>query len=294
MNLRLDGCVRQTTISPVRVLVMGVWPVLSGCASVLSTFTPAPTTPPGSVRGAAAIGVSAPVGQLVDVVDQGEEIARKRLRGEPLNAEEQDELVESGLTLALNPPSAAGELQGRYGVAEAIDVGVRFASSLTARVDGRFQFLKSGAEDGSGFAGSAGLGLGYYAKSFELPNADIEAMVAVASMRRVELDAPILFGFSGPVGHFWFGPKFVVNRFWADVTLEFLQTAAVAGSATGTTFFYGGQVGGAVGYKYVWLAAELSIMGLSSSADVESSAYNADLSLGGLVLYPALGVIVQI
>ena len=56
----------------------------------------------------------------------------------------------------------------------------------------------------------------------------------------------------------------------------------------------GGQVGGAVGYKYVWLGAELSIMGLSSTADVESSAYNRDLSLSGLVLYPALGIIVQI
>jgi hypothetical protein len=53
-------------------------------------------------------------------------------------------------------------------------------------------------------------------------------------------------------------------------------------------------VGGALGYKYAWVAAELSIMGLSGSADVQSSADNANLSLGGLVLYPALGVIVQI
>ena len=277
-----------------RVSLLGAWPLLSGCASVLSTFTPAPTTPPGSMRGAGAIGVSAPVGGLVDAVDRGEALAQKRARGQALTAEEQDDLVESGLTLALNPPSAAGELQGRYGVADRIDVGVRFASSVAARVDGRFQFLKSGAEHGSGFAGSAGLGLGYYAKSFEVPNADIEAFVAVANMRRVELDAPILFGMSGEIGQFWFGPKFVLNRYWADVTLEFLQTTAVTGTAVGTNFFYGGQVGGAVGYKYAWLAAELSIMGLSTSADVESSAYNRDLSLSGLVLYPAFGIIVQI
>ncbi len=246
------------------------------------------------MRGATAIGVSVPVGQLGDLAEKGDAIAKKRAAGAALTVEEQDDLVESGLALALDPPSAAGELQGRYGVADSIDVGVRFATSATVRLDGRWQFLKSGAPDGSGFAGSAGVGLGYYAKSFEIPNHDIELLVGVADLKRVELDAPILFGWSGPIGHFWFGPKFVVNRYWADVTLAFLQTPIVDGTATGTNVFYGGQLGGAVGYKYVWFGAELSIMQLSSSGRVDSSAYNSDLSFGGLVLYPAVGIIVQI
>jgi hypothetical protein len=266
-------------------------PCALGCSSVLSTFTPAPTTPPGSVRGAAALGVNVPVGDLTDLADRGDTIAEKSLAGGTLTPAEQDELVESALALSLDPPSATGELQGRYGVAEAFDVGVRVATAVTARIDGRWQFLKSEKE--GAFAGSVGLGLAYYARSFEIPNADIEQIVGVAELTRFELDVPLLFGWSGDVGHIWFGPKLVANTYTADVRLAFLQTE-VSGTASGTSLFFGGLLGGAVGYKYAWLAFELSILDLSSSASVESSVYNADLSFGGIVLYPALGVIVQI
>jgi hypothetical protein len=275
-----------------RFLLCALLPCTLGCSSVLSTFTPAPTTPRGHVRGAAALGVNLPVGQLTDLADQGDAIAKKRLAGATLTRAEQDDIVDSALALSLNPPSATGELQGRYGVADAFDVGVRIASAVTARIDGRWQFLKSNDEDA--FAGSVGLGLAYYAKSFEVPNADIDQWVGVADLTRFELDVPLLFGWSGDIGHVWLGPKIVANTYTADLRLAFLQTEVVQGSASGTSFFYGGVLGGAVGYKYAWLAFELSVFGLSSSASVESSVYNADLSFGGIVLYPAVGVIIQI
>jgi hypothetical protein len=274
-------------VSPIALL-----PCALGCSSVLSTFTPAPTTPPGSVRGAAALGVNVPVGDLTDLADRGDTIAEKSLAGGTLTRAEQDELVESALALSLDPPSATGELQGRYGVADAFDVGVRVATAVTARIDGRWQFLKS--QEQGAFAGSVGLGLAYYARTFEIPNADIEQIVGVAELTRFELDVPLLFGWSGDIGHVWFGPKLVANTYTADVELAFFQNEIVQGSASGTSFFFGGLLGGAVGYKYAWLAFELTILDLSSSASVESNVYNADLSFGGIVLYPALGVIIQI
>jgi len=276
---------------PRRTVTLALLPCVLGCSSVLSTFTPAPTTPPGSVRAAAALGVNVPVGQLTDLADQGDLIAEKRLAGSTLTRAEEDELVESALALALDPPSATGELQGRYGIADAFDVGIRIATAVTARADGRWQFLNLG--EGK-FAGSVGLGLAYYAKSFEIPNADIEQIVGVADLTRFEADIPLLFGVSGEIGQVWFGPKLVANTYSADMRLAFFQTEVADGSASGTSFFYGGLLGGAVGYKYAWLAFELTVLELSSSATVESSLYNADLSFDGLVLYPALGVIIQI
>jgi hypothetical protein len=242
------------------------------------------------VRAAGAVGVSLPVGQLIDVVDQGENLARKNSAGQTLTEAEQGELVESALALALNPPSVASELQGRYGVADNFDVGLRIASSITARLDGRWQFLP--AREGT-IAGSLGLGVGYYAKTFEI-SGPIESVVAVSDVLRIEMDIPVLFGWSGRIGHFWFGPKLVVSRYWGDMRLAFFDSTVVEATARGTNLFYGAQVGGAVGYEHVWLATELTVMRLSSDARVEGPGYAADLSFGGLVIYPAIGLLVQI
>ena len=59
----------------------------------------------------------------------------------------------------------------------------------------------------------------------------------------------------------------------------------------------GGQVGFAIGYKYIFLAFELTLAGVSGRGDVktapdprngEALAHNADIS--GFIIYPAFGL----
>ena len=268
------------------VLVAGAW--LAACAPVLSTFTPAPVAPHGHFRGATAIGVSIPTGPLGDLFDRSEDLARASIEGRALTDDEVGDLFESTTGLLLNLPSAAYELQGRFGVAKRVDVGLRLALPGAIRLDGRYQFVLTPNKP---FAASVGLGLTYY--SFEIPvPSPIDEVIEVDDYRRLEVDVPLLFGWSGPIGHVWLGPKIVFATYGTEMTAKLVSDTRLA-SVSGTSWYYGVQVGGAIGYRYVWIAAELTIAGMSGSADIELAGVKLSPKFSGAVIYPAIGLVMQ-
>ena len=274
---------------PVRVAALALT-LVSGCAPALSTFVPAETTPEGHVRATGGLGLNVPAGQIDDAYEVAEALA-DRAETQALTADEKDQLIIKTAGVMLNPPSATWEVQGRYGIHRRADVGLRYASGAL-RGDGRFTFLKPSAE--GDLAGSVGVGLAYY--TFEIPvPPPMDSVIEIDDFRRYELDVPLLFGWSWEMAHVWFGPKLLISRYSTGMSARFVDEVRVV-DVSGTNLYSGGQVGAAVGYKKVWLGLELTVAGLSGAAkiDVPAAGRSIDAKFGGLVVYPTIGVLVQL
>lgn len=276
--------VRILRLAPACVVLLGA------CAPALSTFTPAPVAPHQHFRGATALGVSIPTGSIGEAFDTAEKLAEAVIDGRALTDDEVGDLFESTSKVLVNLPSVNYELQGRYGIVKYLDLGLRLALPGAIRLDGRYQFLR---REGSDFAASVGLGLTYYSLEIPVPS-PIDEVIEIEDFTRYELDIPLLFGWSSDIGHVWFGPKLVLTSYSVSMNAD-LGTEIELGSISGTGLYYGVQIGGAIGYKYVWVAAELTIAGLSGSEDLEvpALAIKRSSSLGGAVFYPAFGLILQ-
>lgn len=270
---------------------VGIAVLSAACAPALSTLTPAPVAPHKHFRGAMGLGVSIPTGPLGDLFDRAEDLSDAVDEGRDLTDEEVGDLFESTTGLLLNLPSIVYEVQGRYGIAKRVDLGLRLALPGAIRIDGRYQFILN---PGRAFAASVGLGLTYYSLEIPVPP-PIDEVIEVDDFTRFEVDIPVLLGWSGEIGHFWFGPKLVLATYGTQMTAHLGSDVELA-TVSGSSFYYGLQIGGAIGYKYVWLAFELTIAGMSGSADIDLDVLGVSLhpTFRGAVFYPALGLIVQI
>ena len=273
------------------LLVLGLGlAVTTGCSTVLSTMQPAQTTPGRHVRGVMAVGVNAPIGQLSDTIDAAEAIADSGTV-EPDNI---NDFLTGVVGLFMNPPAVAGEFQGRYGFSDIVDVGLRVATGGNIRADMRYRIINP--EQPDGMFGSTGLGFTYASASIPVPS-PIDEFIELDSITRVELDLPMLFGWSNEIWHFWFGPKFVLSFVSTGLTFKDegpIDSTPERVDASATNFYYVAHVGAAIGYKYVWIALELTIGGIGGAADItREGAEPFEAGYSGLELYPALGLMLQ-
>jgi hypothetical protein len=268
--------------------------IATGCSTVLSTMQPAQTTPGRHVRGGLGMGINIPVGQIADTLDAAQSIAEGASSSGSIAEDDVDEFLSGVVGLALNPPAVAGEFQARYGFHDRFDAGLRVATGGNIRLDGRVRFLDPRTPEG--LYGSAGVGFSYASASFPIPS-QIEEFIEVDDLSRIELDLPVLLGWSNEIYHVWFGPKLVVS--FVSTGLTFRQEGPLDSTPEridvgATNFMYVGQVGAAIGYKHVWIAFELTIGGIAGSAEITRNTSTIyDPSYSGLIIYPALGLMFQ-
>jgi hypothetical protein len=283
---------RRSVARPVllRALVAVASLTLAACGTNLSTMSPAETTPAGHVRVAGGGGLSAPVGTITTLLRQGERLATRAAEGEPLSEAERDELLRASIAALFALPSVNPELQARIGLHERVDVGLRLGAGAL-RADGRVMVV---APDAPGaLAVSAGLGLGYYAFSVPTPSF-VERVVRLSDYRRFELDVPLLFGWSTDIWRVWTGPKLVFTTYGIDATLAAPMANAVA-SARGVQTFLAAQIGGALGFRHGWVVLELTVAYGLGGADIEVLGSRViEVSTNDLVIYPALGLLLEI
>jgi hypothetical protein len=256
---------------------------------------PAKTTPGRHVRGGLGMGINIPAGQIADTLDAAESIADGAMGG-MIAEEDVDDFLSGVVGLALNPPSVAGELQARYGAHDRFDFGLRVATGGNIRLDGRVRFLDPGRENPGGLFGSAGLGLSYASASFPIPS-ELEDYIEVDDLSRIELDLPVLLGWSDEIYHVWFGPKLVIS--FVSTGMTFRQEGASDPmperiDVGATNIVVVGQVGAAVGYKHAWIAFELSVGAISGGAEITRNTDTIyEPGYSGLILYPALGLLLE-
>jgi len=248
-------------------------------------MTPAEVAKPKHVQMEMGMDVSVPAGVLSDLVSAGEALADSQTA---LDAEQQRRLLRAGTSLALNPPSANAHL----GVGVGIGYGAELQGRLVSggwRLGGRYQFLN--AKD-HGIDFSAGLGLGR--TSWSIGTDTFEPVLEFKDYSRWQFDLPLLFGTSGTWYRWWGGPRILLGSYSAGMKLTPpTETQSYSVELTGTSAYLGGQLGGALGYKHIFLAAELTLVNFSTDAKLATHGAGAGdftTSVSGLVVYPAVGL----
>ena len=285
----------------VMVLALGVAVCLQvgACAPVVSTLRPAAVLPQGSVNAAMGYGVNVPVGALMSSLDRAKDLALDD-SGSGMSDAEVVDLVGASLLLLTNAPLPSVDFQAAYGLwAQRVELDLR-KSSGAWRFGARLQLLHT-----RDFGLDLSIGVG--ASTFSTPTVlDLLSKAGQAETNRYAIDVPILMGWTWEFGHLWFGPKVLYTSYSLDLALKTgrLPVDDVTGELPveqahmeGDSIYIGGQLGGAVGYKYAWITAELTVMQVAGSVDYRvgegDNLLQGSLDPGGLVISPNIGILLQ-
>lgn len=274
----------------------------SGCAPALSTMHPATVAPHRSVDAGAGFGISVPVAGVSSAVGTAKDNVERTEDGEPLSDADRDDIIRTSLGLVLNPPSFGSQYRAAYGIVDGVEIDLRYALSAW-RLGARWQMIEpQGAE--RPLAGSVGIGLSRYVFSLGVPDY-LEPIVEVEDFTRYDVDVPVTFGVSHDIFHVWGGPKLVASFMSAGIdvctqvdTAERECVERAVAKLDGRAFYFAGQIGGAVGYKHVWLGAELTTAYVTGEASGSLKTADVDekrkFGFGDVILYPVVGLIIRI
>lgn len=264
--------------------------LLFGCAPALSSFTPAHVAPRKHLQVEAGLDVSIPTGTIVDVIEAGETLSDAGSERE-LTEAEQAQLFRAGAALALNPPSATPHFGIGYTLFDRFEVGGRYSVGAW-RLGVRYQILE---QQDAKVDLTAGLGGGRYV--YEFPVKDQLPLLELKDFTRWQVDLPLLVGQHGDWYRWWAGPRLLLTFYGTElqfgqpeipgVTSERVVLASLDGAAT----YLGGQVGGAIGYKYVFFGFELTCAKFWTNAKLKISADERDLALESFIVYPGFALL---
>jgi hypothetical protein len=270
---------RQLARATFVAFVLGLLPA---CSTTLSTLQPATPLPKGSVQAGLAQNINVPIGRIVGVIDASADPALRLLRdGEYKPTEdEQAQLLGAAVGLGLNPPGTTPDVMIRYGAFDDVDFGLRY-SGTAIHADGKVRLFHS--KDGLDGALSLGLSRARYSGLLF----DVLDVVGIRDFSRTNLELPFIIGRPmGDYGHIWTGPKVIVSRYEVDATLV---RTNVTTNASGFMFYGGAFAGVALGYKYVFGVAELTLMYMKAGANI----LGREVNLGGVVLMPSVGIMAR-
>ncbi len=270
------------------MVAMLVVVTLSGCAAALSSFQPAHVASKGSVRVETGMDVSVPTGTIFKVVDAGKTLAGAADDRELTDAE-RAQVIEAGMNLALTPPAPVTHVGVTYTPLQDWEVGVRYASGGW-RLGMRRQLLHQAAHT---VDLTVGIAVGRFA--YEFPVNDVLGVLTLDDFTRYSLEIPIVVGQHADWYRWWGGPRLVLHRFSTALTFTQPPVGGAPASATlasvdGTGAFVGAQGGIALGYRTLFVAFELTVVQLVSSARLEIVGAGQELDLSGLVIYPGIAL----
>lgn len=263
---------------------------LSACAATLSTFQPAHVPETGHVGAEVGWDVSAPLGTISRVFDAAETLSTAANQ-KTLTQAERFQLVEAGANLALVPPGVVMHAGLAFVPTARLEVGLRWSTG-TWRLGARYQLLD---QEKNGIDLTAGLGVSRFKYSFPIDISSLEKVVKLDDFVRWSIDFPLLIGTHGTWYRLWTGPRILLSRFDTAIGLALPATAntpaeMVMASVDGTAAFVGGQGGVALGYKHLFVVFELTIVQLISTGHLTLAGQRQDVDLGGLVIYPGIGL----
>jgi hypothetical protein len=266
-----------------------LWCTLGGCAPSLATLQPAEVGPKGRLTVAAGVEVGLPTGSLVDVVNTGQTLSERcGNQGCQLTDDQKRQIFDAGVNLASSPPSIGHHFALNYTLADRTELGLRWAGD-TWRVGGRYQFLR---HDDGPFDLVVGLGIARGTTS--IPLGDVLPVLSIDDFTRWTFDLPVLIGTSRSWFRAWGGVKLAYSRFNTRMHMDLGAQDVTDASFDGTALYVLGQGGLAVGYRWIFLAVELTMGQLNGSADASiprlmGATRGTDIS--GFVVYPAFAVL---
>jgi hypothetical protein len=264
------------------------WLLFAGCAPSLSTFQTAAVPPTGHFSAAIAWEASLAPGALYDAYSAGKDVLERAESGQALSTEEKWRAFDAGMALLLSPPSFGYHLSFAYVPWKRLEVSGRYTGSAF-RLGSRYQLVDraTGPFDMS-------LGVGVSRFTYKIPFADYLPLFKLDDFTRWQLDVPLLIGMQNRWFRTWAGPRFLATFFDAAMRLDLQVEEPVLASMSGSACYVGGQAGIGFGYRWVFLAFELTITEMIGSARFEAPVLTdsprRDVEMSGLVLYPTFGL----
>ncbi len=236
--------------------------------------------------------ISVPTGTISRAIDAGYTLS-DAAQTRKLSDAEIKTIYEAGAGLALNPPSVTPHIGVAYTVIDDLEISGRYSTNAL-RLGGRYQFLH---KERNKVDATGGLGLGYFLLG--VPGGDLLQVVELSDFTRYQIDVPLVIGSHGNWYRVWGGPRFMFTHFGIDLSLALpaVVDAAYDGltelaSFSGNGYYVGGQAGVAVGYKYAFLAFELTMVELLMSGDLSVlQSKRATLDLNSFIVYPTIGLL---
>jgi hypothetical protein len=285
---------------------------LCGCSTNLSSLQTARTLYPGQVRSHFGAGVYVPAGQLGNAASAGVDLARQGITAAVLQeqfvAEEgtKQQLLTSGIALAVMPPSAMYETGVRVGLVENLDVGFRYSIN-SIRADVKWRPFHWGDEDtrANPAARSRDLAIGFGISRYIFTSPLVEALdyVKLGDFDRWDFEFPIYASVDlNPYFGLYLNPKYVFSHTTLDeelVAISEVVNGVAQGQCCGEVIaldtrlpravdmhFWGATVGLKAGHPKVYGFLELTV----GYARAEAFLLGQKRELGGLMLQPNLGV----
>lgn len=237
--------------------------------------------------------VSVPTGAINDFVNEAPTLAKAAHEHE-LTEDEQRRLFRAGAALALNPPSLVTHVGVAYTPLEHFEVGGRLSPGAW-RLGARYQLLEQALQ---GVDGTVSLGGGHY--SYEFPLSDQVPLVKLEDFSRWQVDAGFLVGRHGDWYRVWGGPRLLLSFYGTELVFEqpaisgVTEKKSVLASVDGAATYLGGQVGGALGYKHVFIGFELTMVEFWTSASLKVLQNKRDLDLKSFIVYPGLALLLEL
>jgi hypothetical protein len=278
----------------------------TGCASNLSTLQTAKPLTRGQFQVSLGAGAFVPAGQLIDLVDlgidEGKKIKEAVENDEPvqLSQEDQQRMLSAGIALAVAPPGLVNEVSIRAGLADDLDVGLRY-SGISWRLDTKFRFFHGGdgyeVPENSRRSIDMALGLAGARHSFKSPVFDVLEIVQINDFSRWDLEVPLYISTDfGDILRLYAAPKYVYSKTHIDQQLINYaeQGKNVTGfdvrlPATVKSEFAGSTFGVSLGYKYVHVFAEIT----GGYTFCKPEVFGERRNLGGVTIYPAVGIAIR-
>jgi len=275
--------------------------LLCGCATSLSATHRAKVLGRGDWEIVTGYGANLPVGAVwtagSEIIDAGKAAAGEIRQAHDCNCDvkvDEAKAKRAGVAAALlvaQPPSfTSPEVTVRVGLGARLEAGFRYSGpALRGELAGQLI-------DGGDTGWDVGLVAGYQHHTFDGWLLEVLDTLNLASFSRDDFDAALIVGKSWKAGSFYFGPKLQYQRFSADGLLAKDDKVVVPGVdgryepleiSLGRGFVYGGVIGGRVGWKYVFFTTELGVYGSDFKPRVAGETYD----LGGLIVYPAIGLV---
>lgn len=271
-----------------RVLIAAAALAISACAPPLSTFQTARIPPKGTTEAVAGFEASLPVGTLSDVVQAGKDVAAKGNSGQSLTADEKWQLFDAGTAVLLSPPSFGYHFMLAYVPTDKLEIGLRYAGGAL-RLGARYQLL---TRENGPFDMNAGIGIARFGSGISIIN--YVPGLEVGSFSRWQIDVPVLIGTQNRWFRAWTGPRFVATFFDASLTLDLRSQAPTTAAIEGHAYYLGGQGGVGVGYRWLFVAFEMTLAEMLArayaSAPAISDAPTRTIAPSGFVIYPSVGL----
>lgn len=200
-------------------------------------------------------------------------------------------LLDSGIVWALHYPSTSVELLGRYGVSndilEGLDIGFRTDFSVW-KADAKLQIWEN---DKQAWAFNLG-----YGRDSNIVSSQVE-WLTLTSFSRQDIDMSLIWG-GRPAENFdiYLGPRILYSKIETATKINDKFQAIIPESFSSydpsqlffdeAMIYYGGTMGGKVGYKNIYLNLELN----SFWVHVQPTIWGEERDHSGLMLSPVIGI----